>query len=84
MTDKPKKLSDTVRALLTAAARRNDHLIAPPKLPVAAARQVGVVDADGNDVPNGQVGEVLLHGPGVMKGYWRNEAETDVVFYPGG
>jgi hypothetical protein len=40
MTDKPKKLSDTARALLTAAARRNDHLIVPPKLPVAAARQV--------------------------------------------
>ena len=41
MTDKPKKLSDTAHALLTAAAARNDHLIAaPPKLPVAAARQV--------------------------------------------
>jgi hypothetical protein len=40
MTDKPKKLSDTPRALLTAAAMRADHLIALPKLPVAAARQV--------------------------------------------
>jgi hypothetical protein len=40
MTDKPKKLSDTARALLTVAALRNDHLIALPKLPVAAARQV--------------------------------------------
>ncbi len=38
MTDKPKKLSSAVRTLLTAAARHNDHLIAPPKLPVAAAR----------------------------------------------
>src|SRR3954467_8045042 len=40
MTDKPKKLSDTARALLTAAALRNDHPIALPKLPMAAARQV--------------------------------------------
>jgi hypothetical protein len=40
MTDKPKKLSDTARALLTAAAMRNDHLVPLPKLPVAAARQV--------------------------------------------
>jgi hypothetical protein len=40
MIDKPKKLSDTARALLTVAALRNDHLIAPPKLPAAAARQV--------------------------------------------
>jgi hypothetical protein len=39
VTDKPKKLSNTARALLIVAALRNDHLIAPPKLPVAAARQ---------------------------------------------
>jgi hypothetical protein len=38
--DKPKKLSDTARALLTVAATRGDHLIRPPKLPIAAARQV--------------------------------------------
>jgi hypothetical protein len=40
MTEKPKKLSDTARALLAAAAARDDHLIRPPQLPVAAARQV--------------------------------------------
>jgi hypothetical protein len=40
MTDTPKKLSETARALLTAAAVRNDHLIRPPQLPIAAARQV--------------------------------------------
>jgi hypothetical protein len=40
MPDKPKKLSDTARALLTSAAMRDDHLIHLPRLPVAAARQV--------------------------------------------
>jgi hypothetical protein len=40
MIDKPKKISDTARALLTAAAMRDDHQIRPPKLPIAAARQV--------------------------------------------
>ena len=40
MTDKPKKLSATARALLTSAAMRDDHLIYPPQLPIAAARQV--------------------------------------------
>jgi hypothetical protein len=40
MTDKSKKLSDTARALLAVAATRDDHLILPPRLPVAAARQV--------------------------------------------
>jgi hypothetical protein len=40
MTDKPKKLSDTARTLLTSAAMRDDHLIQFPRLPAAAARQV--------------------------------------------
>src|ERR1700760_4953361 len=40
MPDKPKKLSDTTRALLTSAAMRDDHLIPLPRLPEAAARQV--------------------------------------------
>jgi hypothetical protein len=40
MTDKPKKLSDTARAVLTLAAARDDHLIRPPRLPFAAAQQV--------------------------------------------
>jgi hypothetical protein len=40
MADTPKKLSDTSRAVLTLAATRDDHLAQPPKLPIAAARQV--------------------------------------------
>ncbi|HEY0425325.1 MAG TPA: hypothetical protein VGC82_18545 [Rhodopila sp.] len=40
MTDKRKKLSETARTLLTAAAMRADHLIQPPQLPIAAARQI--------------------------------------------
>src|SRR2546423_534121 len=40
MTDKPKKLPETARTLLTAAAARDNHLIRPPNLPVAAARWV--------------------------------------------
>jgi hypothetical protein len=40
MTNKPKTISDTARALLTAAATRGDYLIRPPKLPIAATRQV--------------------------------------------
>lgn len=40
MTDKPIKLSDTARAMLTLAATREDRLVPPPTLPIAAARQV--------------------------------------------
>jgi hypothetical protein len=37
MIDKSSGLSDTARALLTAAALRNDHLIVLPKLPVGGS-----------------------------------------------
>jgi hypothetical protein len=40
MTNKPKTIFDTARALLTAAATRGEYLVRPPKLPIAAARQV--------------------------------------------
>jgi hypothetical protein len=38
--DKPNKLSDTARAVLTLATTRDDHLIRPLHLPIAAVRQV--------------------------------------------
>jgi fatty-acyl-CoA synthase len=38
-----------------------------------------VVGADGTDVAVGEPGEVLLHGPNVMPGYWNKPAETDAV-----
>jgi acyl-CoA synthetase (AMP-forming)/AMP-acid ligase II len=37
---------------------------------------VRIVDDHGNDQPTGQVGEILLTSPGVMKGYWNNTAAT--------
>jgi hypothetical protein len=40
MTDLAKKLSETARAVLTFATTHADHLVRPPKLPAAAARQV--------------------------------------------
>lgn len=35
-----------------------------------------IVDEDGRDVPTGVVGEVLLAGPNIMKGYWGEPALT--------
>jgi long-chain acyl-CoA synthetase len=38
--------------------------------------QVCLVDQDGNDVPAGQVGEVIVHSPLMMDGYWNDSAQT--------
>lgn len=37
---------------------------------------VRIVDDHGEDLPVGEVGEILLTSPGVMKGYWNNTAAT--------
>jgi acyl-CoA synthetase (AMP-forming)/AMP-acid ligase II len=38
-----------------------------------------LVGADGNDVPEGEVGEIWIRGPQVMKGYLGRPAETDAT-----
>ena len=38
--------------------------------------KIRVVGLDGNDLPPGGQGEILVRGPGVMPGYWRNEKAT--------
>lgn len=44
---------------------------------------VRVVDAEGSDVAEGEMGEVVYRGPGLMAGYWNKEAETEAATHDG-
>jgi malonyl-CoA/methylmalonyl-CoA synthetase len=42
--------------------------------------QIRIVDARGNDVKDGEVGELLVRGPAVSSGYWRRPDATAEAF----
>jgi len=46
--------------------------------------EVAIKDDAGDDLPLGQVGEICVRGPQVMKGYWNRPDETAKVMLPDG
>jgi acyl-CoA synthetase (AMP-forming)/AMP-acid ligase II len=45
--------------------------------------EVRIVDADDNDVPDGEIGEIATRSDCVMLGYWRDDAATEATLRGG-
>jgi long-chain acyl-CoA synthetase len=63
--------------------------ISPPYFPVGLGESLGfpvpgyrmrVVDDRGDDAATGETGELLVKGPGVLRGYWGDAEATAAVF----
>ncbi|HEV3180190.1 MAG TPA: AMP-binding protein [Steroidobacteraceae bacterium] len=52
-------------------------------LPISST-EISIRDDAGNELPLGQIGEICVRGPQVMRGYWNRPDETAKVMLPGG
>src|SRR6266404_3305752 len=47
---------------------------------VAIGNEMRVVDDEDNEVPDGELGEIVMRGENILKGYYRNEEATATAF----
>lgn len=62
----------------------DEHINSGKSLPVGVPMPnctIKIVDEDGKEVKNGEKGEIVIIGPSVSKGYYKNEEKTKASFY---
>lgn len=55
----------------------------PGSCGLAIGNEMRVVDEEGRDVANGELGEIVLRGDNILKGYYKNEAANAAAFRNG-
>jgi len=61
--------------------REATHMVGSGSCGIPAPfREAKIVDPDGNEVAPGEVGELCLRGPGIMRGYYKKPEANDASF----
>ena len=68
-------LSEATPVISTNADRPKEHRFGSSGKLVQPL-EIRILDADGNELPNGESGEIVIKGENVMAGYWKNPVAT--------